>query len=152
MSNNFYLITSNNWESFWTYLPTLKSDVINGRSLRCKMTWFWIWWPDVRSDIKCTKFFLKKSSYNIMKIEKRHLEKKQTHKKNNATSEHISPHFAIFGFAIVLPIEHTVWVLLFYNISNRNRIEITCLMQNHIKTFRIKCRTTVNKQRPEKSM
>ena len=84
-----------------------------------------------------------------MKIEKRHLEKRQIHKKNpNDTSEHISPHFAIFGFAVVLPIVHTVWVLLFYNISNRNRIEITCLMQNHIKTFRIKCRTTVNKQRP----
>ena len=33
MSDNFYFITSNFWESFWTYLPTLKLDVINGRSL-----------------------------------------------------------------------------------------------------------------------
>ena len=32
MSYDFYLITSDIWESFWTYLPTLKSDVINGRS------------------------------------------------------------------------------------------------------------------------
>ena len=32
MSDDFYLITSDIWESFWTYLPTLKSDVINGRS------------------------------------------------------------------------------------------------------------------------
>jgi hypothetical protein len=32
MSDNFYLITSDFWESFWTYLPTLKSDVINGLS------------------------------------------------------------------------------------------------------------------------
>ena len=32
MSDDIYLITSDIWESFWTYLPTLKSDVINGRS------------------------------------------------------------------------------------------------------------------------
>ena len=33
MSDDFYLITSDFWESFWTCLPTLKSEVINGRSL-----------------------------------------------------------------------------------------------------------------------
>ena len=33
MSDNFYDITSDIWESFWTYLPTLKLDVINERSL-----------------------------------------------------------------------------------------------------------------------
>ena len=28
MSINFYLITSNFWQSFWTYLSTLQSDII----------------------------------------------------------------------------------------------------------------------------
>ena len=32
-SNDFYLVTSDISESFWTPLPTLKSDVINERSL-----------------------------------------------------------------------------------------------------------------------
>ena len=32
MSDNFYLIMSDFLGSFWTYLPTLTSDVINGRS------------------------------------------------------------------------------------------------------------------------
>ena len=32
MFADFYLITSDFWESFCTYLLTLKSDVINGRS------------------------------------------------------------------------------------------------------------------------
>jgi len=33
MSDDFYPITFNIWELFWTLLPTLKSDVIYGRSL-----------------------------------------------------------------------------------------------------------------------
>ena len=32
MSDKFYIITSNFGGSFWTYIHTLKSDVINGRS------------------------------------------------------------------------------------------------------------------------
>ena len=32
MSDNFYPITSDIWGLFWTLLPTLKSDVIYGRS------------------------------------------------------------------------------------------------------------------------
>ena len=32
MSNNFYPITSNIWGLFWTPPPTLKLDVIYGRS------------------------------------------------------------------------------------------------------------------------
>ena len=31
MSDNFYLITSDFWMSFWSYLLILKLDVINGQ-------------------------------------------------------------------------------------------------------------------------
>ena len=131
-----------------------ESSYWNDFFLRSKMTWFWIWWQDIRYYIQyyIIYSFSWKIPATISWKLKKDISRKNRLIKKTAASEHISPHFAIFGFAIVLPIEHTVWVLLFYNISNRNRIEITCLMQNHIKTFRIKCRTTVNKQRPEKSM
>ena len=122
-----------------------QSSYWNDFFLRYMMTWFWIWWSVL---YYFTKFSWKNPVTISWKLKKDISKKGKFIKTSNATSEHISSHFAIFGFAVVLPIVHTVWVLLFYNISNRNRIEITCLMQNHIKTFRIKCRTTVNKQRP----
>ena len=36
MSDNFYTVKSNFSEPFWTSLPTLKSEVIDGRSLKLK--------------------------------------------------------------------------------------------------------------------
>ena len=39
MSDEFYLITSDFWGSFWTYLHNLKSDVINGGSPTNFVSW-----------------------------------------------------------------------------------------------------------------